>query len=40
MDKVKEILEDQKPSKNDPGGWYTGKPLDKDEIPVQDADDL
>lgn len=26
--------------KNDPSGSYTGKPLDKDEMPVQDADDL
>lgn len=24
----------------DPNGSYTGRPLDKDEIPVQDADDL
>ena len=40
MDKVKEILESQKPSKNDPDGWYTGRPQNPDEIPVQDADDL
>ena len=25
---------------NDPNGSYTGRPRDKDEIPVQDADDL
>ncbi len=24
----------------DPFGSYTGKPMDEDEIPVQDADDL
>lgn len=24
----------------DPMGSYTGRPLDKDEVPVQDADDL
>ena len=24
----------------DPNGSYTGRPLDPDEIPVQDADDL
>lgn len=24
----------------DPNGSYTGKPLDPEEIPVQDADDL
>ena len=24
----------------DPLGSYTGKPLDRDEVPVQDADDL
>lgn len=26
--------------KNDPTGSYTGIPTDKDEVPVQDADDL
>ncbi len=30
----------QGPSKNDPNGSYTGKPLDPNEVPVQDADDL
>ena len=24
----------------DPNGSYTGRPLDPDEVPVQDADDL
>lgn len=28
------------PSKTDPLGMYTGVPLDKDEVPEQDADDL
>lgn len=28
------------PSKTDPQGSYTGKPLDPDEVPVQDSDDL
>ena len=27
-------------AKSDPNGSYTGKPLDKFEKPVQDADDL
>ena len=26
--------------KTDPNGSYTGKPLNPEEIPVQDADDL
>ena len=29
-----------RPSKNDPNGSYTGKPLDRHEKPIQDADDL
>lgn len=28
------------PSRTDPLGMYTGVPLDKDEMPEQDADDL
>ncbi len=28
------------PSRTDPEGWYTGLPLDRREVPVQDADDL
>ena len=28
------------PSKTDPQGSYTGNPLDENERPVQDADDL
>ncbi|MCL2053948.1 MAG: hypothetical protein FWG90_05855 [Oscillospiraceae bacterium] len=38
--KVDEILADAKPAKNDPNGSYTGLPIDKNEKPVQDADDL
>lgn len=40
MDKLKEILKSEVPSKNDPNGAYTGKPVDEDDTPVQDADDL
>ncbi len=28
------------PSKFDPQGMYTGKPMDESDQPVQDADDL
>lgn len=37
------VLQDvlnQPPSKMDPLGSWTGRPMDRDEIPVQDADDL
>lgn len=30
----------QLPSDCDPNGSYTGRPLNENEIPVQDADDL
>lgn len=30
----------QPPSKEDPMGMYTGNPLDENDVPVQDADDL
>ena len=33
-------LLDRAPSKTDPDGSYTGRPREKSEIPVQDADDL
>ena len=36
---IKDIIQ-TKPSKTDPDGSYTGKPADKNEKPVQDADDL
>lgn len=29
-----------KPSKTDPSGSYTGVPMNRQETPVQDADDL
>jgi hypothetical protein len=40
--RIKAVINSVKPSKNDPSGSYTGKPLDKNEgeKPVQDADDL
>lgn len=38
-DKVKKMIEIP-PSHTDPQGSWTGKPWEKDEIPVQDADDL
>lgn len=28
------------PSRMDPNGSYTGRPMAADEVPVQDADDL
>ena len=28
------------PSKTDPNGSYTGRPIDENELPQQDADDL
>lgn len=47
-DKNKDVMKNQvlqsiinpKPSKSDPFGSYTGIPQDKNETPVQDADDL
>lgn len=37
--KVKNLI-DQAPSDTDPQGSYTGRPINEEEIPVQDADDL
>ena len=37
--KVKNLI-NQPPSDTDPQGSYTGRPEAKDEVPVQDADDL
>ena len=34
------VLQSQQPSKQDPNGSYTGRPENKGETPVQDADDL
>lgn len=36
--KALELFND--PSKTDVNGSYTGKPKNKNEVPVQDADDL
>lgn len=33
-------LTDLQAKKTDPQGSYTGVPADRDEVPVQDADDL
>jgi hypothetical protein len=38
--RVKELLKEYKPAKDDPQGSYTGKPENPNETPVQDADDL
>ena len=37
--KVKDLLQN-KASRNDPNGSYTGVPLQAGETPVQDSDDL
>jgi hypothetical protein len=36
----KQKLEDTEIYNTDPNGSYTGKPVDENETPVQDADDL
>lgn len=33
-------ISENPPSETDPQGSWTGRPVDEDEIPVQDADDL
>lgn len=38
-DAVRRIVETP-PSNTDPQGSWTGKPMDEDDVPVQDADDL
>lgn len=38
-DPLEEILRIA-PSPTDPSGSYTGKPMNPDEVPVQDSDDL
>ncbi len=40
MTKLDKILNSNESSSFDPEGMYTGKPVDPDEKPVQDADDL
>lgn len=37
---VKKMVQENNRTRTDPFGSYTGKPIDPDEIPVQDADDL
>lgn len=39
-EKIIQEIVNQPPSPTDPNGSYTGKPKDKREVPVQDADDL
>lgn len=40
MDPAVRAIIDRPPSHTDPNGSYTGKPVCRDEIPQQDADDL
>lgn len=40
---AKEIVDsiiNEPPSETDPLGSYTGRPMDENAVPVQDADDL
>jgi hypothetical protein len=38
--RVAKVVKAMAPSKSDPSGSFTGKPLDPHEKPVQDVDDL
>jgi len=38
--RLSEVIAEANASKFDPNGSYTGVPTDKNEKPVQDADDL
>jgi hypothetical protein len=38
--RIKKIIDAMKPSKNDPSGSFTGKPVNQGEKPTQDVDDL
>jgi hypothetical protein len=40
MQKPREIIADIIAPETDPNGSYTGAPLNRNETPVQDADDL
>ena len=40
VDRVVERMIAAPPSRTDPNGSYTGKPMEMGEVPVQDADDL
>ena len=39
-DKVIDMFDDDGSLKTDPNGSYTGRPIDKYDQPIQDADDL
>lgn len=39
-DRVIDVYADMKSPENDPDGSWTGVPADKNEKPLQDADDL
>jgi hypothetical protein len=39
MNTIERVISATTPSLTDPGGSYTGLPID-DEVPVQDSDDL
>jgi hypothetical protein len=38
--RIAKVISALKPSDSDPTGSYTGKPIDENEKPDQDADDL
>jgi hypothetical protein len=38
--RVAKVIQSVKPSIDDPSGSYTGKPINPNEKPVQDSDDL
>jgi hypothetical protein len=38
--RIKAVINTMKPSKEDPSGSYTGKPVDREDKPIVDADDL
>jgi hypothetical protein len=38
--RLKKIIDAIKPSKSDPTGSFTGKPVNPNEKPTQDVDDL
>ena len=38
--RLEELVESNRSPETDPNGSYTGKPVNRREVPVQDADDL
>lgn len=40
VQRVAQQMSEMPPSRMDPNGSYTGRPLRAGEVPVQDADDL